>query len=421
MNRNDQKHLTLESRKKIEEHINAGMNFKEIAKFLSKDPSTISKEVKKHKMQLIPSSFNGGTVKCAFLKTCENKAGNSFTFCNTKCKDFVPEMCKRLSKPPFVCNPCDHKNGCRFIKYYYRAESAQKAYRETLVDLRSCVALGSEDFYELDNLLTPLVQKGQSLAHIYSSNTDSIHVSRRTVYNYFDKGYLSVGNLDLPRKVKYKPRKKAKSPQIDKKVKEGRDYQAFLNFCNLSKIDNYVEMDTVVGNGSKVLLTLLFTNSNFMLARLLDDKTSQSVLQAFYHIRKQLEHKIDFSKLFSVILTDNGTEFSNPLAIESNENGEMTSKVFFCDPYCSCQKPHIEKNHEYIRYVLPSGTSFDSLTQCDINLMMSHINSVKRDSLNGKSPYEIFSFLYGADIAKVLEIEEIKSQDIILKRSLIKN
>lgn len=421
MNNKNQKHLTLEFRKIIEEHLNAGMNFKEIAKFLKKDPTTVSKEIKRRRIQLVPNSFNGSSVKCAFLKTCEKKGGTSFTFCNAKCADFVPEACKKLSKPPFVCNPCPNKNGCRLIKHYYRAEPAQREYRATLADSRSCVALASEDFYELDNLLTPLVQNGQSLAHIYHSNSESIKVSRRTVYNYFDRGYLSVCNVDLPRKVRYKPRKKAKSPQIDKKVKEGRDYRAFLNFCNQNAIDSYVEMDTVINSGSKVLLTLLFTNSNFMIARLIDYKTTQSVIQSFYHIRKQLVNKIEFSKLFNVILTDNGTEFSDPLSIESDEDGEITSKVFFCDPYSSYQKPHIEKNHEFIRYILPQGTSFDFLSQHHVNLMMSHINSVKRDSLNGKSPYDIFSFLYGADIAKALEIEEIKAQNIILKPSLIKN
>ena len=421
MNKNNQRHLTLESRKKIEEHLNAGMNFKEIAKFLKKDPTTVSKEIKKRRVQLVPSTFNGSAVKCALVKTCEKKGGNSFAFCNTRCADFVPEACQKLSKPPFVCNPCPIKNGCRLIKHYYRAEPAQKDYRAVLSDARSCVALASEDFYELDRLLTPLVQNGQSLAHIYHSNADSINVSRRTVYNYFDRGYLSVCNVDLPRKVRYKPRKKTKSPQIDKKVKEGRDYRAFLNFCNQNGIDSYVEMDTVIGNGSKALLTLLFTNSNFMIARLLDNKTMQSVIQSFYHIRRQIVNKIEFSKLFNVILTDNGTEFSNPQAIESDESGEITSRVFFCDPYSSYQKPHIEKNHEYIRYILPSGFSFSSLTQNDINLMMSHINCVKRDSLNGKSPYEVFSFLYGEDITSALEISKIKAKDIILKPSLIRH
>ena len=419
MNKYNQKHLTLDNRSSIQLLLDNGMNFKEIGKFLSKDPTTISKEIKNHRIKQIPSSFNGGSVRCEKLKSCDNKSGNFFITCNEKCPDFIPIMCKKLSKPPFVCNPCTSKQGCRFIKYYYRSKEAFQDYKETLSLNRTGIALGKEAFYQLDDLISPLVKKGQTLGHICHSNKDSINISRRTIYNYFENGYLSVSNIDLPRKVRYKPRKKSKAPQIDKKVKEGRNYLAFLNFCNQNAIDSYVEMDTVISSGCKVLLTLLFTNSNFMIARLLDDKTSQSIIQSFYHIRRQLVNKIEFSKLFNIILTDNGTEFSDPLSLECDEQGEITTKVFYCDPYSSYQKPHIEKNHEYIRYILPKGYSFDKLTQSDVNLALSHINGVKRDSLNGKSPYEMFSFIYGKHIAKALDITEIKANDIILKPTLL--
>ena len=55
----------------------------------------------------------------------------------------------------------------------------------------------------------------------------------------------------------------------------------------------------------------------------------------------------------------------------------------------SWQKAHIEKNHEYIRYVIPKGKSFDPYSQKDITLLMNHINSTRRPSLDDKSPYEL--------------------------------
>ena len=46
----NQKHLTLEDRIYIENKLNEGVTFKDIARFLCKDPTTISKEVKKHRL-----------------------------------------------------------------------------------------------------------------------------------------------------------------------------------------------------------------------------------------------------------------------------------------------------------------------------------------------------------------------------------
>ena len=92
----------------------------------------------------------------------------------------------------------------------------------------------------------------------------------------------------------------------------------------------------------------------------------------------------------------NGSEFSNPSAIEFDNGGRLTS-VFYCKAYASYQKPHVERNHEFIRLVLPKGTayteptSFDGLTQDMASLMMSHVNSYVRDGLGDRTPYDLFA------------------------------
>ena len=110
-----------------------------------------------------------------------------------------------------------------------------------------------------------------------------------------------------------------------------------------------------------------------------------------------------FNKLFPVILTDNGSEFSNPKEIEYRDAvPSLRTKVFYCDPSSPYQKGACEVNHELIRRILPKGSSFDDLTQEDIFLMMNHINSYKRKKLNNRSPYDAFSFYYGEDLLKKL-------------------
>jgi IS30 family transposase len=140
-----------------------------------------------------------------------------------------------------------------------------------------------------------------------------------------------------------------------------------------------VQMDTVIGEqGGKCLMTIHFVETSFMLAFLRDANTSKSVIDIFNLLDKILGHEL-FDKLFPVILTDNGSEFSNPKAIELREysvsgKGCRRTYVFYCDPSKPYEKGAIEVNHELIRRILPKGTSFNNLTQQDISLMMNHIN-----------------------------------------------
>ena len=183
-----------------------------------------------------------------------------------------------------------------------------------------------------------------------------------------------------------------------------------------------VQMDSVIGSkGGKVLLTVYFVNVSLMLGFLRDANTSKSVIDVFEGLYRNLGI-MDFRKLFPVILTDNGSEFSNPKSIENGPDGKgiQRTKIYYCNPSAPYQKAEIEVGHEFIRRVLPKGKSFDELTQEDINKMMNHINSYRRNKLNGKSPYEAFCFYYGEDLAQKLGCREVAAKDINLTPRLLK-
>ena len=274
----------------------------------------------------------------------------------------------------------------------------------------------------MDQLLTPLIKKGQSIHHICVNNTDSIMYSEKTLYNYIDSGLIAARNIDLPRKFKYRPRKKAGLiHKVDRKCRIGRTYDDFHKFMEANNYPLIVEIDSVIGRkGGKVLLTIHFVNAEFMLAFLRDANDSQSVIDIFDGLNELLEIDM-FKKLFPVLLGDNGSEFSNPLAIECDRStGEIRTNVFYCDPCASFQKGAAEKNHEEIRKILPQGTSFDNLTQKEINLMMNHINSYSRPNLNDRTPYDTFKFLFGEEAIKKLGSKLIPPNDICLKPSLLK-
>ena len=382
------KHLTLSDRNDIQLGLERGETFKAIGQSILKDPTTVSKEVKRNR-QVRES-------------TCDN----------------LP--CPLLDKAPFVCNGCPkRRQNCGYKKILYLAKQAQKQYEQTLVEAREGTPLNSKTFWDMDKVISDGVKKGQHIYHILK--THNLDVSSSTVYRHIRKGYLSIAPIDLARAVKFKERRKSKLPSIPKEAKKGRSYEDFQNYLVLNQLDSWLEMDTVLGRmGGKVLLTFNLSFCNFIFARLLDNKTALEVTKHLYAIKNTLhEADKDFFQLFPVILTDNGGEFARVDDIEMDVRGEC--KLFFCDPNRSDQKGRIEKNHTLIRDILPKGTSFDNLTQEDINLVCSHVNSVKRAALNGKSAYELFAFTYGEEIPKLLGISKIPAEDVCQSSKLLQH
>jgi IS30 family transposase len=280
--------------------------------------------------------------------------------------------------------------------------------------------MSEDDLKQLDTLITPLILQGQTPYQILESHPE-LQCSEKTIYNYISSGALSVKNIDLPRKVKYKPRKQERPKAKDTGIFEGRTYNDFIKYMACHPETNVVEMDTVVGcEGSrKVLLTLFFRSCKLMLIYLLPDKTTASVKKIFDHLEEKMS-TIGFYNTFPVLLTDRGTEFSSPDTLECGIDNAIRTSIFFCDPMASWQKPGIEKNHEYIRSILPKGSSFDELTQRDILRLANHINSTARASLNGRTPLELAQLLLEKHSFNAFGLREISCDDIILKPKLLK-
>ena len=393
------KHLTSDERLEIQECLNKGMTFKAIAGRIGKDQTTISKEVKRH----IDTKDDG-------VRTYDRNGS-----------PLPPETCPALLKAPFVCNPCAKRHRqCKHRKQFYHAKVAQKAYETLLIEAREGIPLSKESFYEIDGVIAKGVKKGQHLYHIML--THDLGVSKSTVYRHLKLGYLSVSPLDFPRVVKFKPRKQRSAEYVPKAAKIGRTYDDFLAYMEENDIKAWVEMDTVIGRiGGKAIVTLDFTFCNFMFGMLVDAKTAAEVTEKLLRLKSSLTSvQIRFGDIFPLILTDNGGEFANVAAIENTANRERETRLFFCDPYRSCQKPRVEKNHTLFRDIVPKGTSFDDFTQDTTNLVFSHVNSVKRKSLNGKTPFEMFSFAFGESTAKILGIEPVLAKDVIQSPKLLK-
>lgn len=432
------KHLTLDDRITIQKGLKESLTFADIAASIGKDPSTISKEVRGHLIVKETGTRSRPFNPCMGRKDCvlQRKAcaecDQTYIWhnrdcycalcgkCNDACPDFIEEKCKNLSKPPYVCNGCKSIRSCTLRKHVYDAKEAQKAYEEIRSDSRIGIDLTPEELQRLDDIISPLIRQGQSIHQICVNNADDIMCDERSIYNYIDAGILSVANIDLPRKVRYRKRRKKKIVHIDKLCHVGRTYEDFQKFMEAHPDLQVVEMDSVEGtrDSLKVLLTLFFRNSSLMLAFLREANTARSVTEIFNALDDKLGREL-FMKMFPVILTDRGSEFTDPSSIEFDRDGNRRTYVFYCDPQRSSQKGSIEVTHEFIRRILPKGTSFKNLTQKKVDLMMSHINSYTRKKLNDRSAYQLFSFFFGRDTLDSLNIQSIAANDITLKPELL--
>ena len=160
-----QKHLTLEDRIDIQTGISQQETFRSIAEKMGKDPSTISKEIKRNRI-MHPTSVKSDCTDCPLLK-----------------------------KAPYVCNNCPKKRtDCGFNRYLYYAKKAQEQYKTMLRESREGIPLNKESFYQMDKVLTLGIQKKQSIYHIIQ--THNLPVSKATVYRHAKLGYLTAKPID---------------------------------------------------------------------------------------------------------------------------------------------------------------------------------------------------------------------------------
>lgn len=424
------KHLTFDDRVRIQRALTIGRNFTEIAAEIGKDRSTVSREIRNN------FEFHGKKTRSSCIHKCifddpsdcpapyckKSKCSIACSQCAPYCDRYESAVCSKLTRPPYVCNGCADRANCMLTKRMYNAEFAQKKYRNGLRESREGISLSENDIQHIEETIIPLIKQGISLPTAYDAFADSMPVSIKTIYNYISKGVFSIGNIDLRRTVQRKPYRKKSGPvlHIDKRCHVGRTYADFQLYLKEHPGINVCEMDTVEGKkGGKVILTIFFRNCDLQLMYLRSANTAKSVTEIFRHLRRTLGAR--YREIFPLVLTDRGSEFTDPQSIELDTRTlETVTRMFYCDPLQTNQKSRCERNHEYIRYIIPQSTALDPFSQEEIRNVMNHVNSMPRPGLNGKTPYDVFVSIYGQDIAGILGLEGIPLDKLCLKPALLK-
>ncbi len=420
--------LTYEERILIEDMLKRNQSLYSIAKRLNRTVSTISREIRNRREKILSTKND-----CANIRDCTKKHMCGRTGCQQPCKrchkcklychDYVQKKCENVLNAPYVCNGCSKRSYCPMERYEYKAKTAQNNYRELLVERRSGFDLTLGELEHINTLVSPRLKNGQSPYHIKQSLQDELSVSESTLRRMIASCELDARDIDLRNKVKRKQRRQRRMHNethlsISKVGHLYKDYLAYIadNDCSV------VEMDCVEGKQDEhaTLLTLHFNDYKMQLAFIMNKHSAESVIAVLDMLEETLGVDL-FRMMFPVILTDNGHEFADIQGLERSINGGQRTKVFFCEPNRSNEKGHCENNHRYMRYIIPKGTSLEPYSQRDISLMMNHVNSLKRKSLYGRSPYEVAMNVLPEDFFILLGLEQIPPEQVILQPHLLKS
>lgn len=439
MRKERNKHLTDDLRLELEAAVRKRKSLSQIKRELGIPRSTVKREIMNRREESTKTFYGRRFNPCMHRDGCRAcgmcgrpDCARNCASCGLRCRKglcprFEEESCPRLALPPYVCNGCPDEGRCRLRKFYYLHRVAHRQYRDTPVTARQGINATQGELKAVNEVLVPALNRGQSVHHAMASSPDSFGVCERTVYKYVNAGVLSVRRHNLPMAVRYKKRSGAPTEhKVDRHCAEGRHRELYRKHLAENPGVQVPQIDTVEGgrHDKCVLPAVMLPDQRFMVARLLPGKCARHVADAFGWMWDALGEG-SFKALFPAILADNGTEFSNPLAIETSpEDGSRRTSVFYARPYRATDKAQVERNHEYIRRVVFKGESFDALGQEHVDMMMSHVNSYVRASLTKgdapcRTPYERFVFEYGGQIAERLGIAPVPLEEVTLRPALL--
>lgn len=432
------KRLDREARNKIEHYLDTGKSLSWIAEKLNFACSTITREVKAHRTDL---GQRTKTVTGAITNLCVNKnhcektnlctvcqrvrpskcAYCTKVRCSTLCKDFIRRTCKTVERSPYVCNSCAESKGCSLRKYRYKALDAQLRANAAKTETRTGIDMDPENLHAIHKIIRPLLAQNQSPGQIWLTHAHELPFSRRTFYRYNELGLFNMTALDLPKKVRYKTRKKPASGISTLKIPQGHFYK---DFCDLEEEvrASVTEMDTVIGNKEDVgsLLTLHLKRIHFQIGIKLTSHNCAQSTSALDWLEEILKDR--FREVYGLGLCDRGVEFCYCNDLEDSKlfPGTKRMRLFYCDARHSEQKGSAEKQHVEFRKVVPKGTSIDALSSRDIATAFSHINSTPRRSLFGMSPMQLAMEVLPQKFFDELGLRLIAPDEITLNPSLIR-
>ena len=410
------KRLTVDDRINLQACIAKNLSWKETSKILKKNRSTIYRELKNY---FTIHDGRHSCIHCVKYDYCKEIGIVVHQGINYEC--FEPAYCSKLSHFPFVCNSCENKKKCNREKRYYDCINAENRSRENRVGTRKHKRVPKYDIETINEIVSPLIFKGQSIHHIYETNPVLKTICcERTIRRLIYDRYLEAKAHDLIRYSRF-PRKKKRLVHDDHSLKNierlfKRTYTDLQRYLKNHPEARVVQFDSVIGKREDkyAILTITFPKERFQFGLQILKSDPDSVYGKLHDLFSKLGYR-KTKAIFPILLADNGIEFNTFHNLE-----KFDIKVYFTNPYRSTDKAECERNHEFIRYIIPKSKTLDGLAQEDINLMFSHINSYIRESNQNKTPFELVKERFGSEFLELIGIKHVEPNDVVLKPKLLK-
>jgi len=141
------------------------------------------------------------------------------------------------------------------------------------------------------------------------------------------------------------------------------------------------EVDTIIGKGHRqAIVSLTERKSRLALMRKVERKTAQAVADAVIDLLKP------FAESLHTITADNGKEFADHERIAD----DLQAAVYFAHPYSSWERGTNENMNGLIRQYFPKKRGFSTITELEIQHVMSRLNNRPRKCLGFKTPNQVF-------------------------------
>ncbi len=288
-----------------------------------------------------------------------------------------------------------HTNSDLTEEERYSPDIAEQKYQENLRSKGPALKIGSD--HELAEYLEKRIaddglSPGAALGEIKAKGMEfKTTISKPTLYSYIDKGlFLSLTNKDLP--VKGRRKKKNKKVRKQARANAGDSIEKRPEEIETREEFGHWEMDTVMGKKgeskhSLLVLTERKTRDEIMM--LLLEHTTEQVVGCLDRLEKKWGEM--FSRVFKTITVDNGTEFADNDGMQKSATGEGNrTKIYYCHPYCSCERGSNENQNRLVRRRIPKGENFDDRTEDDIQMVEDWINDYPREMFGWRTSREMF-------------------------------
>ena len=410
------KRLTVDDRINLQACIAKNLSWKETNRILKKNRSTVYRELKNY------YSVRDGKhscIHCVKYDECKEMGIVVHQGINYEC--FEATFCSKLNHFPFVCNACENKQKCNREKRYYDCINAENRSLKNRVGTRKHKKIPKDDIETINEIVSPLIFKGQSIHHIYETNPVLKTICcERTIRRLIYDRYLEAKAYDLIRYSRF-PHKKKHLVHDDHSLKNierlfKRTYTDLQRYLRNHPDARVVQFDSVIGKREDkyAILTITFPRERFQFGLRIIKSDSESVYGKLHDFFSRLGYR-KTKTIFPILLADNGIEFNTFHNLE-----KFDIKIYFTNPYRSTDKAECERNHEFIRYIIPKGKTLDNLTQEDINIMFSHINSYIRESNQNKTPFELIKERFGSEFLEFIGIKHVEPNDVVLKPKLLR-